>query len=185
MPSQIQKFIDDARHFQRTGNYELAIASLSLAHQKNQSKEHEIEIQKLLSFNYRKIKNFDMALLHINNALRLNEERSNSKDAQSEKAICLMNKGIICEESLRYDKALDCYLLAVNIIIALYKGTPDQYGLIINALFTLGTYYYNRNQFDSAYEVLKSSLIYFGDGKELDRRYLAICNTLQELQKRE
>lgn len=56
MPSQIQKFIDDARHFQRTGNYELAIASLSLAHQKNQSKEHEIEIQKLLSLTIVKLK---------------------------------------------------------------------------------------------------------------------------------
>lgn len=93
-----------------------------------------------------------------------------------------MNKGIIYEEGSRYDNALDCYLNAVNTFISLYKDDPDERGIIINALFTAGTFYYKRGQFKKAYETLESALNYFGDGKELDRRYWAIKNTLQELQ---
>ena len=87
-----------------------------------------------------------------------------------------MNKGIIYEECSRYDNALDCYLNAVNTFISLYKDDPDERGIIINALFTAGTFYYKRGQFKKAYETLESALNYFGDGKELDRRYWAIKN---------
>jgi tetratricopeptide (TPR) repeat protein len=65
MPSQAQQYIDDARRFQKNGNYELAIALLTQASQQKLSPTHELEIQKLLSFNYRKAGNFDMALFHI------------------------------------------------------------------------------------------------------------------------
>lgn len=182
MAQQAQNHIDDARRFQRCADHELAISSLQLAQQEDHRKEHEIEIQKLFSLSYRKIGNYNMALLHINNAIRRNAKQKNCKQTQNEHAVCLMNKGIIYEESKRYDNALDCYLSAVDTFIFLHKDNPDEYGLIINALLTLGLFYYNRNDFKNAKNTLESALLYFGKGKENDRRYIAICNTLQELQ---
>lgn len=69
MSKQVQNFIDDARRFQRCSDHDLAISSLQLAQQEDHHKEHEIEIQKLFSLSYRKIGNYNMALLHINNSL--------------------------------------------------------------------------------------------------------------------
>lgn len=66
MSKQVQNFIDDARRFQRCSDHDLAISSLQLAQQEDHHKEHEIEIQKLFSLSYRKIGNYNMALLHIN-----------------------------------------------------------------------------------------------------------------------
>ena len=116
MSKQVQNFIDDARRFQRCSDHDLAISSLQLAQQEDHHKEHEIEIQKLFSLSYRKIGNYNMALLHINNAINQNAKRNNDKQAQNEHAICLMNKGIIYEESKRYDNALDCYISAVDFL---------------------------------------------------------------------
>lgn len=65
MSKQVQNFIDDARRFQRCSDHDLAISSLQLAQQEDHHKEHEIEIQKLFSLSYRKIGNYNMALLHI------------------------------------------------------------------------------------------------------------------------
>lgn len=72
MSKQVQNFIDDARRFQRCSDHDLAISSLQLAQQEDHHKEHEIEIQKLFSLSYRKIGNYNMALLHINNAINQN-----------------------------------------------------------------------------------------------------------------
>lgn len=130
MSKQVQNFIDDARRFQRCSDHDLAISSLQLAQQEDHHKEHEIEIQKLFSLSYRKIGNYNMALLHINNAINQNAKRNNDKQAQNEHAICLMNKGIIYEESKRYDNALDCYISAVDTFISLHKNNPEEHGLI-------------------------------------------------------
>lgn len=75
MSKQVQNFIDDARRFQRCSDHDLAISSLQLAQQEDHHKEHEIEIQKLFSLSYRKIGNYNMALLHINNAINQTRER--------------------------------------------------------------------------------------------------------------
>ena len=72
MSKQVQNFIDDARRFQRCSDHDLAISSLQLAQQEDHHKEHEIEIQKLFSLSYRKIGNYNMALLHINNSTGAN-----------------------------------------------------------------------------------------------------------------
>lgn len=128
MSKQVQNFIDDARRFQRCSDHDLAISSLQLAQQEDHHKEHEIEIQKLFSLSYRKIGNYNMALLHINNAINQNAKRNNDKQAQNEHAICLMNKGIIYEESKRYDNALDCYISAVDTFASIDKGTRGSAG---------------------------------------------------------
>lgn len=67
MSKQVQNFIDDARRFQRCSDHDLAISSLQLAQQEDHHKEHEIEIQKLFSLSYRKIGNYNMALLGNDN----------------------------------------------------------------------------------------------------------------------
>lgn len=88
MSKQVQNFIDDARRFQRCSDHDLAISSLQLAQQEDHHKEHEIEIQKLFSLSYRKIGNYNMALLHINNRHEINfiknyaNERTNHVLAQ-------------------------------------------------------------------------------------------------------
>lgn len=182
MSNQVRNYIDDARKFQKCGDHEFAISSLQLAQQEDRLKEHEIEIQKLFSLSYRKMGNYNMALLHINNAINRNIKRNNSMQLQNEHAVCLMNKGIIYEECKRYNDALNCYIPAVDAFISLHKDNPDEHGLIINALLTLGLFYYKQGSFEKTKDTLNSALTYFHEGKENDRRYVAICNTLQELQ---
>jgi tetratricopeptide (TPR) repeat protein len=92
-----------------------------------------------------------------------------------------MNKGIIYEEMNRSKDAIVCYLHAIKIFVQLYENKPIEYGKIINAMFTLGHCNYKNRLFDKAQETLQSTLQYFGEGKENDRRYIAICNTLEEL----
>lgn len=182
MSNQVQNYIDDARRFQRCGDHEFAISSLQLAQQEDRLKEHELQIQKLFSLSYRKMGNYNMALLHINNAINRNTKHNSSKQLQNEHAVCLMNKGIIYEECKCYDDALDCYIPAVDAFISLHNDNPDEHGLIINALLTLGLFYYKRGCFEKSKDALNLALTYFHEGKEDDRRYVAICNTLQELQ---
>lgn len=182
MSNQVRNYIDDARKFQKCGDHEFAISSLQLAQQEDRLKEYEIEIQKLFSLSYRKMGNYNMALLHINNAINRNIKRNNSKQLQNEHAVCLINKGIIYEECKRYNDALNCYIPAVDAFISLHKDNPDEHGLIINALLTLGLFYYKQGSFEKTKDTLNSALTYFHEGKENDRRYVAICNTLQELQ---
>ena len=182
MSNQVQVLIDDARQLQQFGDHDLALSMLLQAQQKDTLREHDVEIEKLFCLSYRKMSNYSMALLHINNAINFNAKRKNSNQKSNEHAVCLMNKGIVYEESKRYNDALNCYIPAVEAFISLYKDNPDEYGLIINALLTLGLFYYNQNYYEKAKTTLQSSLAYFGDGKEHDRRYIAICNTLDELQ---
>lgn len=85
MSKQVQNFIDDARRFQRCSDHDLAISSLQLAQQEDHHKEHEIEIQKLFSLSYRKIGNYNMALLHINNSFSRNSAVVNLKEIDSAK----------------------------------------------------------------------------------------------------
>lgn len=181
MDNKAQQYIDDARRFQKCGDHEFAISTLQLAQQMDVQKEYYVEIQKLLSFSYRKINNYEMALYHINNAINWNAKMVGLK-AQTEYAICLMNKGIIYEDNKHYSKAVNTYRMAVDIFISLYQDNPDEYGLIINALITLGSFYYKQNDFRKAKCTLESSLKYFGEGKETDRRYVTICSTLRELE---
>ena len=83
MSKQVQNFIDDARRFQRCSDHDLAISSLQLAQQEDHHKEHEIEIQKLFSLSYRKIGNYNMALLH--NSFSRNSAVVNLKEIDSAK----------------------------------------------------------------------------------------------------
>lgn len=175
-----KNYINDAKNFQMNGQFDLAILNLEQAHQYDYSNEHYVEIHKLLCFNYREMKDFDMALLHINYAINflLKQELDSSK----EYAICLMNKGVVFEERQEYIKALSCYTPALEIFKKLFNSVPDEFGLIINALFTIGALYYNQKDFNNAEKFLKEAIPYFKENKDTDRRYLAIMNTLAEMQ---
>lgn len=179
-------YISDARNFQRCGEYELAIMSLNRAREVDKQKKNGVEIEKLLSFNYRKLKQFDLALFHINNAIKdakLACNLAHDKQTKNDYAICLMNKGIIYETINATDKVEACYLPALEIFIDLFDATPEHYGIIINALLTIGMFYYNQHKYAQAEEFLEKALPYFGDSqaKDRDRRYLAITNTLSDI----
>lgn len=174
-------YINDARNFQKYSQFDLAIDSLKKAQKMDQQHEFGVEIQKLLSFNYRKLGDWDLALFYINNAINSISAQTNNMESQKEYAICLMNKGIIYEEIESRDKALKCYLSALKIFNALFDSDPDNYGIIINALLTIGMLYDSKCEFSKEREYLERALPYFGSGKETDRRYQAIMNMLTEL----
>ena len=180
MCCQVEEYINDARNFQKHGQYDFAIDSLWKAQELDHQHEFEAEIQKLLSFNYRKLGNFDYALIHINNAIRINSIESTAK-AKKERAICFMNKGVIYEELNRKEKVMECYLPALKTFMDLYSSDPDNYGLIINALMTIGMFYYKQENYSKVKEYLEKTLAYFGDEKEKDYRYVAVINTLEEI----
>lgn len=173
----------DARNFQKYGQYDYAIDSLCKAEELDHQHEFEAEIQKLLSFNYRKLEDLGQALYHINNAIHINSV-ANTDEAKKESAICLMNKGIIYEELKQTDKALKCYLSALKIFTDLFDLDPINYGLIINALMTIGMFYYKRQNYSKVKEYLEKALPYFNSDKESDRRYVAIINTLREIEQK-
>lgn len=173
-------YIDDARNFQKHGQYDLAIDILWKAKDLDCQHDYESEIQKLLSFNYRKLGDFEQALICINNAIRVNSIEVTDK-SKKEYAICLMNKGIIFEELKRRDKVLECYLPALKIFTELFDSDPDNYGLIINALMTIGMFYYKQKKYLKVREYFEKALPYFGTDKDCDRRYITIIKTLEEI----
>lgn len=184
-----ETYIQDSKSFQKCGEYDLAIDSLFKARSADIERKNEIEIHKLLSYNFRKLGQFEQALLHINYALNAaqNSSQKNGVEAQEpaqlEYAICLMNKGIVFEEMGQTDKALGCYLPALEVFLRLYEHDLNIYGIVINALLTIGTLYYNDRQFSESTKYLKMALSFFESetGKEDDRRYIAIINTLNTI----
>lgn len=181
MHSLLEVYINDARNFQRHGQYDLAIESLNQAQRIDIQHQFEIEIQKLLSFNYRKLGDFSLALFHINNAINLASSKTDSKKAHEEYAICLMNKGIIYEETDKQSKAIKCYLPALKIFMDLFGSEPENFGIIINAFLTIGLLYYNQQQYLKAKECFEQVLPYFGAEKESDIRYIKIIRMLEEI----
>lgn len=175
-----ETYINDARNFQSHGQYDFAIESLWKAKGLDQQHKFEVEIQKMLSFNYRKLGDLEQALLHINNAIRVNSIEITDK-SKKEYAICLMNKGIIFEEMERRNKVLECYLPALKIFVDLFNADPDNYGLIINALMTIGMFYYKQKKYLKVKKYFEKAIPYFGSSKENDRRYITIINTLEEI----
>lgn len=182
-----EMYIGDARRFQQFGDYDLAIESLREAMRVDTQKKYAVEIQKLLCFNYRKIGNYDMALLYINNAinsLRLKNQPLSTISMLKEYAVCLMNKGIVFEEKGESVKALNCYLEALDIFLDLYKDDENNYGIIINALFTIGALYYKEKHYSKSKEYFEKAMSFFENdvNKEQDRRYITIINTLKEIE---
>lgn len=176
----IDILIEDARNFQKCGQYDLAIDSLKKAQKINSQCESFIEVEKLLSFNYRKLGEYTLALFHINKALnRLRTQ--NKKEESREYAICLMNKGVIYEEMGKSTQAIECYLPALKILIGLYNSSPENFGIIINALLTVGFLYYDQQQYSMAKEFFEQAIPYFGSEKETDRRYVKIMELLKEI----
>lgn len=176
----IKLHISDARNFHIHGMYDEAIATLNLIRNSKLDREDKIELYKLLSFNYRKLGQYETALYNINIAIQSAKQESQDEQDIRKYAICLMNKGVIYDEQNKFVQAIACYEQAVNLLISLYESTQNEYGIIINALINLGSAYYNSKQYPRAKEILQKALNYFGDEKQNDRRYLAIVSTLNE-----
>lgn len=176
-------YLDDARRFQKNGEYEFAIILLEKARSVDYDKIYELEIEKLLGFNYRKLQKFDISLLHINNAIAIAKE-SKLENADVQYGICLMNRGILFEEQGEIDKALKSYLPALDVFTSLYDSSPTDFGIIINALLTIAMLYYNTQQYHKTKEYLERAMLYFENdiNREKDRRYMSIKNTLEQIE---
>lgn len=101
MTLHAQTIIDDARHFQRFGEHETAIEWLNKAFElENLTRLEAIDVEKLLCFSYRKLEEYDLALIHINKAIRLLEESQDDDNTapKRELGICYMNKGAVYQE---------------------------------------------------------------------------------------
>ena len=94
-----------------------------------------------------------------------------------------MNKGVVFEEQSDGPKAEECYLLALNLFKELCLDKTNDYGLLINAYFTVGAFYYQQQKYDLAFNYLNSALPYFVENKENVRRYIPIVNTLSEIER--
>jgi len=165
--------IADARNFHKHGMYDEALTLLSSFSNAIPKSLYLVEIYKLMSFNYRKLEDNDLALYNISSALSLIEKLrtdSYSLDLDREYAICLMNKGVILEVKNQIEKAIPVYSEALNIFTVLYSKSEVDEGVIINALITLGTAYYNQKNYKNARKHLKDAIPYFAENKENDRQ---------------
>lgn len=181
MCSNVEIYIEDARNFQKHGQYDLAIASLEKAKELDTKHEFWVEIEKLLSFNYRKLGQYSSALLHINDAIYFAQSKRTETAVNEEYAICLMNKGVIYEAMGKSENAIECYLPAIKILIDLFGASSENFGKIINALLTVGLLYYNKKQYSRAKEFFEQAIPYFGERKETDIRYIKILELLQDI----
>lgn len=183
MHYKLETYINDARNFQKHGQYDFAIDFLLKAKNLDHKHKYEAEIEKLLSFNHRKLREFEQALIHINNAIHINSKGANDI-SKKEYAICLMNKGIIFEELKQENKVLECYLPALKIFINLFDSDSNNYGLIINTLITIGMFYYKQENYSIAREYFEKSLPYFESNRDSDRRYITITNILKTIKEK-
>lgn len=179
---QIRLVIDDARKFNRYCLYEEALEKLNEVLLPIKYKDLECDILKLKSFTYRKLQEYDMALIYINRALQC-ASHNNIVDKDITYAICLMNKGVIYDEQRKYFEAIRVYLEAVDIFRNAFKETNDE-GKLINALINLGTAYFQNQQYKLARKVLEEALIYFKGDKFNDRRYVYIKNILEQIEQK-
>ena len=176
----IDQCICDARSFAQCGNYDLAISALYNVLNRKSTPKQRITACKILSLCYRKTEQYSLALLHINKAISINSAEQPSEEAKEEKAICLMNKGVVYEELGRMSDAIACYQPAVHTILELFEKRQDSHGIIINALITLGTCYEKIGKNNMAYEIYKECLKYFHEGAENDRRYHALIHAINK-----
>ncbi|MCL2049101.1 MAG: tetratricopeptide repeat protein [Defluviitaleaceae bacterium] len=179
----IELCIFDARNFQKHGMYDEAITVLLPIIDLPQKSLFQVEALKLLSFNYRKLDDVNMAMYYIQRALKLVISlKGKEKGVNTEYAVCLMNKGVINESRGKITNALSDYSETLGIFQGLFDIGEVDNGILINALLTIGTACYNKNDYLSAKKYLMDALVYFGDDCKTDRRYLAIKNTLTEIE---
>lgn len=183
MTNNLESYIEDARNFQKYGQYDFAIDVLLKAKDMDIKQEYGVEIQKLLSLNYRKLEDYERALIHINSAIHMLSIEM-TDDLKKEYAICLMHKGMIYEEQKRTEKVLKCYRPALKIFIELSNEDSANKGLVINALLTIGMFYYGQKKYLKVREYLERALPYFDSDKQNDRRYITIINTLEEIKQK-
>ena len=179
-----EEIISQAREYSSCGEYDWAILQLYEALNGKTTVEQEISIRKLLCLCYRKQENYSAALLQINTAIRVNAKRDYTPDVVEEKAICQMNKGIVYEAAGDFSKALTCFIPATNTIISLHKDSPESYGMIINALITLGACYERCGELQNAVDTLNKCYDYFTGSPDNDRRYIAVNNTISDLRQK-
>lgn len=162
--------------------------------EKKLSNQQTIDACKLLCLIERKIGNYESALKVIKNAVDIarniiDEVGTDDIDAFASAietyAICLMNQGIVYEQQEIYANAIPIYRKAKELFRQIYLRNPENPGILINALFTLGMALYNNGDVFAAKETFEEALPLFQENfdgnKELDERYHAIMSILESI----
>lgn len=162
--------------------------------EKKLSNQQTIDACKLLCLIERKIGNYESALNVIKNAVDIarniiDEVGTDDIDAFASAietyAICLMNQGVVYDQQEIYASAIPIYCKAKELFRQIYLRNPENPGILINALFTLGMALYNNGDVFTAKETFEEALPLFQENfdgsKELDERYHAIMSILESI----
>lgn len=188
------RLIKDVKVLNNKNDYNASKKILVSLFEEKLSNQQTIDACKLLCLIERKIGNYESALNVIKNAIDvarnvIDEVGTDDVDAFASAietyAICLMNQGIVYDQQRIYTNAIPIYRKAKELFQQIYFRNPENPGILINALFTLGMALYNNGDVLVAKETFEETLPLFQENfdgsKELDERYHAILSILESI----
>ncbi len=186
--------IKEAKILNNKKDYNASKQILVSIFEKKLSNKQTIDACKLLCLIERKIGNYESALNVIKNAVDIarniiDEVGTDDIDAFASAietyAICLMNQGVVYDQQGIYESAIPIYRKAKELFQQIYIRNPENPGILINALFTLGMALYNNGDVLTAKGTFEEALPLFQENfdgsKELDERYHAIMSILESI----
>ena len=185
------KIIGDARALNTKLDYTRSKEVLISLLEKELTNQQTIEVCKVLCLVERKMGNYAAykAIEKATNIARndIEEIGTNNVDSYAAAietyAICLMNQGVIFDQQCIYSMAIPIYRKANDLFRQLYFRKPENPGVLINSLYTLGMALFNDGKMSSAKEIFEESLLLLGknfDGdREQDERYGTIISILR------
>lgn len=188
------RLIKDAKVLNNKNDYNASKKILVSLFEEELSNQQTIDACKLLCLTERKLGNYEAALNVIKNAVEvarnaIDEEGTGNVDvfasAIETYAICLVNQGIVYDQQGIYASAIPIYRKAKELFQQIYFRNPENPGILINALFTLGMALLNNGDVLVAKETFEEALPLFQENfdgrKELDERYHAIMSILESI----
>lgn len=186
--------IKEAKVLNNKNDYNGSKKILTSIFEEELSNQQAIDACKLMCLIERKIGNYESALNVIKNAVDIarniiDEIETDDVDAFASAietyAICLMNQGIVYDQQRIYANAIPIYRKAKELFQQIYIRNPENPGILINALFTLGMALFNNGDVFVAKETFEEALPLFQENfdgsKELDERYYAIMSILESI----
>lgn len=186
------RLIKDAKVLNTKSDYIGSKKILVSLLEENLSNQQIIDVCKVLCLTERKLGNYESALNAITKAVgvarnAIDELETSDVDsyvsAIETYAICLMNQGVIYDQQGIYVNAIPIYRKAKELFCQIYLRNPENPGILINVLFTLGMALLNYGNIYEARETFEEALPLFEENfdgnKELDERYHAIKSVLE------
>ena len=188
------RLINNVKILNRERDYISSRKILNSILEKNPNKQQIIEVYKILCLTERKLGNYEAAINAIQKAtnvarILIDEVGTNNVDSYASAietyAICLMNQGVVYDQQGIYLKAIPLYQKANALFRQIYLRNPENPGIFINSLYTLGMALLNNGNLFEAREIFKESLPLFEENfdgiKELDERFYTIISILKSI----